>query len=425
MTRLFPSGPSPLSCAESGQPWTLNSADIECLSVGAGILGCGGGGNPHLGKLRLLNLIDQGKVPTVVPVEWMLMNYHHTYPVLFVGFMGAPVVLYERSASGVETSIAARYLAHLMKHPECQDQLNCKNVPGVEDVSYADKVEQLISLSTVAGLQQSSAAVCSFEIGGMNSLEPLAVSAETGVFCADADGMGRAFPELQMFTPFFYDVLSCPAVLVSDEGRVTVAFSAESYKALEDAFRKICIENGGSSGLSLAAVTLKETKDTCVLGSISRAWKLGKHVLEARKAKVSVLKAILSTENGRFLCRAKVMDVSRRMEGGFNKGRMVLQGLEDFSSQKFLIEFQNENLIVRDLNKNQVLASVPNLICVLDADSGLPIATEELRYGLRVLVLLLAPDRLLTTERALKVIGPKAFGYSDVDYEPLSVIENI
>ena len=40
-------------------------------------------------------------------------------------------------------------------------------------------------------------AVTSAEIGGMNSMEPLSVGAQEDLPVLDADGMGRAFPELQ------------------------------------------------------------------------------------------------------------------------------------------------------------------------------------------------------------------------------------
>ena len=36
------------------------------------------------------------------------------------------------------------------------------------------------------------------EVGGMNSLEPLLVSAILGLPVVDGDGMGRAFPMLQV-----------------------------------------------------------------------------------------------------------------------------------------------------------------------------------------------------------------------------------
>ena len=50
----------------------------------------------------------------------------------------------------------------------------------------------------------------------------------------------------------------------------------------------------------------------------------------------------------------------------------------------------------------------------LPAADGLPIATEEMRYGLRAAVVGLPAHPLLTTPAALAVVGPAAFGYGDV-----------
>ena len=39
----------------------MSSHDVECLSVGAGILGCGGGGDPNIGRAAALQLLRDGK----------------------------------------------------------------------------------------------------------------------------------------------------------------------------------------------------------------------------------------------------------------------------------------------------------------------------------------------------------------------------
>lgn len=54
-------------------------------------------------------------------------------------------------------------------------------------------------------------------------------------------------------------------------------------------------------------------------------------------------------------------------------------------------------------------------LVVLDSERGEPITTEEVKYGIRVAVVAMAADPQLKTERALKVVGPRAFGY-DFDY---------
>ena len=100
------------------------------------------------------------------------------------------------------------------------------------------------------------------------------------------------------------------------------------------------------------------------------------------------------------------------------------------------INAKNENLIAREVNDDEspgrTLATTPDLITVVDSDSGLftanfffilnldiagyPITTEEVKYGLRVSVLVLPADPKLLTDRALEVVGPKGFQMNDIDY---------
>ena len=52
--------------ADSSGEWLLTIHDVECLCTGAGILGCGGGGNPFLGELLAKKEISEGKEMKVV-----------------------------------------------------------------------------------------------------------------------------------------------------------------------------------------------------------------------------------------------------------------------------------------------------------------------------------------------------------------------
>ena len=64
------------------------------------------------------------------------------------------------------------------------------------------------------------------------------------------------------------------------------------------------------------------------------------------------------------------------------------------------IDFQNENLIART-DDGEILAVVPDLICLVDEDSAEPITTEIVRYGLRVVVLGIPAPEMLKTQEAL------------------------
>jgi hypothetical protein len=70
--------------------------------------------------------------------------------------------------------------------------------------------------------------------------------------------------------------------------------------------------------------------------------------------------------------------------------------------------FQNENLVAEV--DGQVRAIVPDLICVLEAESAEPITTETLRYGQRVVVVGISTPALMRTPEALAVFGPACFG---------------
>ena len=63
---------------------------------------------------------------------------------------------------------------------------------------------------------------------------------------------------------------------------------------------------------------------------------------------------------------------------------------------------------------------MPEIICVMDTLSGEAIGTETLRYGQRVSVIALPAAPILTSERGLQNVGPRAFGY---DMEFRSVFE--
>jgi DUF917 family protein len=83
------------------------------------------------------------------------------------------------------------------------------------------------------------------------------------------------------------------------------------------------------------------------------------------------------------------------------------------------VAIQNEFLLFRRDGKVEV--TVPDLIVLLDVDTGYPITTEVLRYGQRVAVVAIPCHDLLRSARALEVVGPAAFGYPDIPFSPLPV----
>jgi hypothetical protein len=192
---------------------SLTIEDIEALEIGSGILGTGGGGNPYIGKLRAREILREGYEMRLASLETLDDDAR----IVPLGGIGAPLISFERIKEGRE---GLRCLRALEKHLDFQaDAVGCE------------------------------------EIGGQNSMEPLIVAAMAGLPVVDGDGMGRAFPEMQMTTYSIYGHRSTPSVMCDLHGNVVVFEHAISEKWHETLARACVIAQGGSSVLAGAPMS--------------------------------------------------------------------------------------------------------------------------------------------------------------------------
>ena len=119
--------------------------------------------------------------------------------------------------------------------------------------------------------------------------------------------------------------------------------------------------------------------------------------------------------------RGKVTSVDRQITGGWVRGSTVLTGLGNASDQQVRLDFQNEHLLARAGSGgsfDQILATTPDLLAVLDTETGTPITTEGLHYGQRATVVGIPCQPIWRSERGLELAGPRYFGW-DIDYVPI------
>jgi DUF917 family protein len=154
-----------------------------------------------------------------------------------------------------------------------------------------------------------------------------------------------------------------------------------------------------------------------VPGTVSQAMRLGHRVLEANRAHTNAIPLICAAEQGVHLMDAKIVALKRHLRGGFAVGDIALEGIDAHAGTQAHVVFQNEFLTFERAGRVEV--SVPDLIVILDVDTGHAITTEVLRYGQRVAVLALPCHPLLRTPQALAVVGPQAFGLDGVTFQPL------
>lgn len=354
--------------------WTLTAADLPDLARGATLLGTGGGGDPYIGQMLVERVLGDRAITVLDPDD--LADDLFVIP---TAQMGAPTVMIEKIPAGTEPTLALRTLeAHLGRTADATMPIEC---------------------------------------GGINSMIPLIVAAETGLPVVDADGMGRAFPELSMETFAVYGVHGSPLALAGERGETVVIDTGDDDRQMEWLARGVTIRLGGVGHIAEYAMTGADVRRTAVPRTLSMALALGRAIREAREAHRSPFEAIAQTlsttlySEVRELFSGKVTDVERRTTEGFAKGRATISALAAGDDSQLEIRFQNENLIA--LRDGELVAIVPDLICVTDIESGEPITTEGLRYGQRVRVLGISTPEMMRTPEALAAFGPRAFGLTE------------
>ena len=345
--------------------------DLDDLAVGAAILGTGGGGNPYVGKLLAREVIRRHGPVTIVDVD----EVPDDALVVPSAMMGAPTVIVEKLPSGEEAVRAFEAL---------QDHLGRR-------ITHTMPIE----------------------VGGLNSTIPFTVAACLGIPVVDADGMGRAFPEVQMVTATIYGIKATPMSLADEKGNRVVIDRTVDNRWTERLARSITVDMGSTALVAQYALSGRQVKEAMVPGTLRLATELGALVRETRACHEDPAEAIVARLSGRRLFDGKITDLERRTAAGFTRGSARVEGLGADTGEVLVVEFQNEYLVAR--RGAEVIASVPDLITVVESETGEPTTTEDLRYGFRVTVLAAPCDERWRTDSGLDLVGPRAFGY-DFDY---------
>lgn len=359
----------------SAEHYRLTLPDLEPLAIGAALLGTGGGGNPYVGFLRARELFRQGATVPLYDLEALRDDDW----IGEVGGIGAPVVSIEKFEQGDEGTRALR---------------------AVEEV-LGIRVKALIS----------------GEIGGANAMEPVITAARTGIGVVDGDGMGRAFPEVQMCTFFIYGAKPSPAAIADEKGNVVVYREVVDMYWLERMARHTTVDMGATAMLALPPMRGDFIRRTAVPGTVTQAIEIGRTFLDARARRQNVVEKLVEKTGGKLFFTGKITDIRRHLVGGFARGEAILAGTGDWAGSEARIAIQNENLVLWVDGVPVVM--VPDLIVNLELETGEPLTTEVLRYGQRIAVLGLPAHDLLKTPEALRVVGPAAFGYPELTFSPL------
>ena len=383
--------------------WIVSETDLKYLADGCYILGCAGGGSPAAVRIQLTDMVRAGYRMRIVDHSALKDDAS----IYWGGFMGSPAT-------------------------------------SVERLNATEVVQAFQILMEYRG-DSSFDAVVGLEIGGANGMEPLLVGSSRFYDrpIVDCDWMGRAYPTYWQTTIGVH----CPGELVpcaidSGDGKSIIMVKASNDEIVDRALRASCSEMGSRVGLCAKPTTTEKVRKFGVLNTSSLAWRIGRCIAkaEATNSLSRVAEAIVNETGGikssKILFRGKIVNVDRRLYKGHSIGEVHIAGiLDDEDDAKdtqrmsavatgglLKIPFKNENIIaehVDDNGKSTIIAAVPDLIAILDTESGRALGVPEFKYGYRVTVLgLTCSPRWTDTPRGLEIGGPKAFGY-DIEYKPI------
>jgi len=354
---------------------------LDDLALGSVFLATGGGGDPHVPKLIAREALKKyGPVTVIQPEDLADDAFVGT-----IGSVGAPTVSLEL-------------------------------LPSLDDAARTlDAFEKYVG--------RSIDAVASFEIGGGNSLIPLVAAAGKGIPVIDGDGMGRALPEAQMMSYAIASVKPTPAVAYDYAGN-TAVFDVASTDIYERHIRSYSMAAGGMITAAEHPMTGAELKRSVIPGTLSFSVELGRILRENRGQADTLLKPLQNAfrksiyGDCRLIFTGKVIDKATRIIGGYDVGEATIETFDGIG-ENLTISIKNEYLLAKLGRK--VAASVPDLITIVDYETGTPINAERLRYGQRVCVFATGCPEFYRSEAALKVVAPRCFGF-DIDYVPLEAL---
>lgn len=311
---------------------------VKHVAVGGAVLGGGGGGSLEegieFGKLA----VEYGR-PEIAPVSAL----DSTDVVLTVSGVGAP--------------------AATESHVDPSDY--------VRAVELA--VDRLASEGTTVG------ALMTNEMGGFAAVNGLLQSAVTGIPLVDAACNGRAHPTGPMGSiglPQDETVIQVGVGGEHDTERRHEIVVESHLESAASTIRSAAESAGGLVAVARNPVSAQYAKDNAAVAIYEQAEAVGRAVRTADNSSTAA-DGVAEVLDGEVAVTGTIESWDLETTGGFDVGTVVVDGHD--------LTFWNEYMTLdRD---GERLATFPDLITTIDADTGDPVSTAELSEGQSVAVI--------------------------------------
>ncbi len=369
-----------------------SDVDVRDLIRGLTLLGTGGGGRPEQGFEVLLPHVEAGR-----PVTWVAPE-------------SIPDDAWVCSTFGMGSIAPTETMP--------ADQRRALGYPAEWTVARP-MVRAVRELEAYTG--RKIAAILPFELGAGNTASPMDAAVQLGAAIVDGDCAGRAIPELSQTTAAIAGIPFAPGAIADAWGNVLLVKETASELLTERIGKLVSIATKLPDMKAQCAhagflMRGRDMKRIVVGGGISRSLALGRAIRAALARRADPVAAAAEALGGWVLFRGRVLKKDWESRDGYMYGTTTVEGDGPDAGHTLRIWFKNENHVTWRDSRPWVLS--PDLIMLMDADSGTPYTNTLLPEGSRVGVVGAAADPKLRTPAALAVLGPAHYGY-DIPYTPM------
>lgn len=361
---------------------TLSREDLADILHGAAILGTGGGGELSEGMAMIEDALAKGKAFVLVDLD------------------DAPD----------DALVCTPYMLGAISALPAEQEAQYARLPRSKDAAILLAYQRF---QRYLGRDFFGTVAC--EMGGSNTATAFYAAAMSGHYIIDADVAGRAVPEITHSTYAFNDLPAAPIVAANEFGECFVCEGVADDLRAEILVRALAKVSRNDIAAIDHALPVRDIRNAVIPGTISKALALGQCWRVARQTGRDVATAVAQAGGGHVAFRGQIGASDWETRDGFTFGSLEITGKGDFAGSQYRITLKNENMAAwRD---GVVEVTIPDLICLLDTDSGAPVTNPNYHDGQTVAVVVLPAPAAFATARGLAVFGPRYAGI-DQDYRP-------
>jgi len=281
-------------------------------------------------------------------------------------------------------------------------------------------VESVRQLSAHTGVQPD--ALISMELSSAATAATIATGLELGIPTIDGDYVGRAIPELTLNRMELRGIAPTPIAMVDRWGN-RILLKSTVTSAMADRFGRMVSQGAYGLGIGTTGhlVQMRQSRPAIVRGSLSKATAVGAVLRGYGDDASGDVGALDEITGGRVLFEAEVEGTEWRdtQPYTFRELDYHMNGVGDWVGRRFRIWVKNEHHAVwRD---DDVIATSPDIVAVLDRDTKKPLTTlGDVQPGRVVIVYAVkALDSEWHTAEGQALLGPRHFdlGFDYVDFE--------